>query len=210
MNINDIQKIEEWALSNIENKKGSNEALEWCKEQYRKLGKKSWVMHLLKFAFEISYPASGSQYVENVITKEKDYMNLDEFISFFSSNLYIRKKGNKYQLVDSYHEGYEKYNYGAYYEFTDIEKLDIKYVIPDIYFDGLIDFYINDEFPNHYQMTKETINKIDEKLNKRGFENLDLICEEFKEYAAYNDLKDVCEVLRNEMKLKINEEKVYL
>lgn len=151
-----------------------------------------------------------NQYVKNVITKENNHMNLDEFIGFFSSNLYIRKKGNKYQLVDSYHEDDEEYNYGVYYEFADIEKLDIKYVIPDIYFDGLIDFYINDEFPNHYQMTKETINKIVEKLNKRGFDNLDLICEEFKEYRACDDLTDICAVLRNEMKLKINEEKVYL
>lgn len=151
-----------------------------------------------------------NQYVKNVITKENNHMNLDEFIGFFSSNLYIRKKGNKYQLVDSYHEDDEEYNYGVYYEFADIEKLVIKYVIPDIYFNGLIEFYINDEFPNHYHMNEETIDKIEEKLNKRGFDNLDLICEEFKEYEACDDLMDICAVLRSEMKLKINEEKVYL
>lgn len=132
-------------------------------------------------------------------------MKLKEFLEFFCGELYLRKKDNVYQIVDRYHEDNKDYDYGVFVQNENLDEL-LKHpihLIPDIHYENEIDFLLRDDFPNHYGMSEETIRHIESKINKKGFDHCDTFCKELGENEAYNDLKSICRVLREEEPLEL-------
>lgn len=119
-------------------------------------------------------------------------MNIDTFLGFFSSNLYLKRIGNKYCVIDSCHENDKDYNYGVYMEFEEINSVEPSELIPDVYVDGLIQFLFIDEFPNHYNLDRKIIDNIDRDLSVYGLEMLDKICWYNGVYSVSKNYSQVC------------------
>lgn len=128
--------------------------------------------------------------------EQNEAYSLSSFLRDFSDNLYIRKIEGGYQVVDRYHINEEDFDFGVFYTFSDINKIEPTYLIPDIYVEGYIDFLFNDDFENNYGMSKEKITLIEKALNYSSFENLADICKAFGENKAYEDLRVICEIFK--------------
>lgn len=123
-------------------------------------------------------------------------MKLQNYISVFSSNLYVKKERDVYKIMDSYNEK-------VWISFKKVEKISPVLLIPDIYFEGLIDFLLTDDLPNHYKIKDDVLAKIEKEVNKKEFDNFDLICKESLVNEGFIDWHDVCKVLRGEEKIII-------
>lgn len=139
-------------------------------------------------------------------------MKVQSFLGYFSGNLEIVRRGKKIYVIDNFHADDSEYDYGVWETFESKEVLiertkgmNCADLVPDIYFDGQIDFLFNDDFPNYYGMSEETIKSIESVMNVRGFVHLDEICKEYGELKAYEDLKDICSVLRGEEPLEFDD-----
>lgn len=136
-------------------------------------------------------------------------MQIKDFLGYFSSNLEIIQDSRNIKIIDKYHENDSEFDYGVWDEFENKTDLinrtkgdNCIYMIPDIYIEGYIDFLINDDFPNHYCMSKETVESIEIEVNKYGFIYLDEICKKYGELKAYEDLKQICSILKGNEQLE--------
>ncbi|WRK55557.1 hypothetical protein SD457_12710 [Coprobacillaceae bacterium CR2/5/TPMF4] len=72
----------------------------------------------------------------------------------------------------------DSYNEKVWICFKKVEKISPVLLIPDIYFEGLIDFLLTDDLPNHYKIKDDVLAEIEKEVNKKGFDSFDLICKE--------------------------------
>lgn len=132
----------------------------------------------------------------------KKTMSLREFIQWFCGELYIKRIGRKFRIIDSYNEDDSSRDYGVHIEFDDVNKIEPQFLIPEVHIDTMIDFLLNDDFPNHYGIKEEDLKKI---RNEFLLENADKLCLKYGYEEAYNDLKNICGVLRKEIELVIED-----
>ncbi len=131
--------------------------------------------------------------------------NLAEIINAFEENLYVVVHEDKAYIVDAYHECDKEFDYGVW---TSIPVEDLKKgqtkedVIPNVYLEGMIDFFINDDFPNMFKLSEDEIKEIekhnfcewDDALRKMGHEDaancVEDYCALFKDGAQFKPMTD--------------------
>lgn len=128
-------------------------------------------------------------------------MTVKEFISFFKSELEIKVGKHRCAIIDNQLLNTKENNYGIHYMFKKEDDIDPFELIPDIYFEGEIDFLFYDDFPNHYKVPNDKLDELIQDCCRAGFDHLDNVCLKYGLMDVYNDYKEICQVLRKEIKL---------